>query len=198
MTLTLFLLALAAVFFWAGFMRPPDSWQHRSQAAFVVLLALAGLAGYFAWREARTVGELAELVDPVPEITDVTYVPSAAEVAAISQFLASVPGERRLGTTQGQRRDLAQRTEAAAGEAERRGARQWLLKTALSPDSVAAFYRHAAPRRGWTVETDDAPWLLLARGDERLVLFVTDDFPRPGTKVLYGYAISRSRKPHPP
>jgi len=50
MGLSLFLLALAAVFFWAGFLQPPRFWRYKSRNGFVVMLALAGLAEYFAWR----------------------------------------------------------------------------------------------------------------------------------------------------
>jgi hypothetical protein len=188
MALTLFLLVLAGVFFWAGFRAPRHSWQYRSRGGFVAMLVLAGFTGYFAWREARTIRALAQLIDPVPEITDVTYVPTAAEVAGISQFLATVPGGR-FRTTQEERRDFAERARETAEQAEQHRSDYWLMKTALSPDSVFAFYREAAPRRGWTVETDDAPWLFLSRGAERFVLFVTDDFPRPETKILYALSV---------
>lgn len=188
MALTLFLVVLAGVFFWAGFLARPHSWQHRSRVGFVAMLALALFTGYFAWREARTIRALAELIDPVPEITDVTSVPAGAEVAAISQFLAAVPGGR-FRTTQEERRDFAERARENAEEVEQHRSNHWLLKTALSLDSVFAYYREAAPRRGWTVETDDAPWIFLSRGAERLVLFVTEDLPRPGTEILYGFSV---------
>lgn len=179
MTFTLLLLGLAALSFWAGFVHPPHALQYKSQAGFFVFLLLAGFVGYFAWRESRTVGELAELIDPVPEIIEVTYVPTSAETEAIARFLASVPFDRRLGSTQDERRGLAAR-------AAERETRYWLIKTALAPDSVLAFYRKAASRRSWTTETDEPPWLLLSRAGEALVIFASDDFPRPGTKVVYG------------
>jgi hypothetical protein len=180
MVLTVVLLILASVFFWAGFRSPRRTFQHHSQTGFVVCLALAGFAGYFAIREKRAVGELAALIDPVPEITDVTYVPTSAEGLALSNFLAAVPRTTRIGTTQDERRSLAE-------DMRERQTEYWLLETALAVDSVFAFYRKAATRRGWKVTSDEAPWLLLSRGDDSLFLFVTDDFPRPGVKVLYGF-----------
>jgi len=180
--LAILLLALTAVFFWSGYRAPPHAFQSRSRAGFFICLALTGFAAYFAWRETRTIGELAELIDPVPSITDVTYVPTSAEVETIAQFLAGVPGRGTLGTTQEERRDLAERVSERRTE-------YWIIKTGLGSDSVFEFYRDAAPRRGWTIETDKPPWLLLARGSETLVLFVTDDFPRPETKILYGFSI---------
>ena len=147
----------------------------------MITLGLASFAGYFAWREFRTIADLAELIDPVPEITDVRYVPSTAEVAALSQMLATVPGSGHLGTTQDEREQLAER----AGE---RRTDYWLMLTTLSSDSVLAFYRELAPRRGWTVETDTPPWLTLLQDRGRLVLFVSDEFPRPGSKVLYAFS----------
>ena len=181
MALTAFILVLSAASYWAGFRAAPHPLRHQSRAGVVVFLCLAGFAGYFAWREFRMITDLAELIDPVPEITDVRYVPSTAEVAALSQVLATVPGTARLGTTQEERQQLAER----AGE---RRTDYWLLVTALSSDSVLAFYRQVAPRRGWTVETDTPPWLTLSRDRGRLVLFVSDEFPRPGSKVLYAFS----------
>lgn len=180
MTFTLIILGFAAISFWVGFVHPPHALQYKSQAAFLVFVLLAGFVGYFAWRESRTVAELAELIDPVPEITDVTYVPTSAESEAIARFMASVPYDRRIGYTQDERRGLAER-------AAERTTDYWLIRTALSTDSVLAFYREAASRSGWTTETDEPPWLLLSRADESLVIFASDDFPRPGTKVLYGF-----------
>jgi hypothetical protein len=181
MFLTAFILVLCAAFYWAGFRAAPHPLQYQSQAGFVVTLALSGIAGFFAWREFRTIADLAELIDPVPEITDVTYVPTATEVAAVSQALAAVPGKGRLGTTQEERRQLAER----AGE---RRTDYWLIVTALSSDSVLAFYRERAPRRGWTVESDTPPWLTFSRDSGRLVLFVSDEYPGPGSKVLYAFS----------
>ncbi len=178
MSLTAFILLLSAAFFWAGFRAAPHPLQYQSRAGFVVTLGLAGFAGYFAWREFRTIADLTELIDPVPEIIDVSYLPTSAEVAAVSQALAAVPGTGRLGTTQAERQQLAER----AGE---RQTDYWLVVTALSSDSVLAFYRELAPRRGWTVDTDTPPWLTLSQNTGRLVLFVSDEFPRPGSKVLY-------------
>ena len=178
MALTAFILLLSAAFFWAGFRAVPHPLQYQSRAGFVVTLGLTGFAGYFAWREFRTIADLTELIDPVPEITDVSYVPTSAEVAAVSRALAAVPGTGQFGTTQQGRQELAERT----GE---RRTDYWLVVTALSTDSVIAFYRELAPRRGWTVDTDTPPWLILSQDSVRLTLFVRDEFPRPGSKVLY-------------
>ncbi len=182
MTLALLLFVLAAAFFWAGFRAPPHPIRYLSRAGLFVAVGLAALLGYFAWREARTISDLAKLIDPVPEIIDVTYVPTTAEVTTLSEFLAAVPGKGRFGTTQEERRDLAK-------EMRERRTEYWLLKTALPSDSVFAFYRHAAPRRGWNIEADSPPWLSLSRDAETLVLFVTDDFPRPGIRILYGLSV---------
>jgi hypothetical protein len=184
MTLTAFLLLLSAAFYWAGFRAAPHPLQYRSQAGFVLTLGLASFAGFFAWRESRTIAELAELIDPVPEITGVTYVPSTGDVAAVSQLLAAVPGSSRLGTSQDERRRLADR-------AKDRRTEYWLMRTALSPDSVLGFYRERGPRRGWTVETDTPPWLTLSRDGAPLLLFVSDESPRPGSKVLYAFTPPR-------
>lgn len=181
-SLTFALLTLGGALFWAGFLRPPFVFRHRARVGFFACLVLAGVSGYFALRAKRTVGELAEFIDPVPEITDITYVPTAAETQTLSRFLAAVPGTTRFGSTPSERRDLAERME------ERR-TDYWILKTALPADSVFSFYRDVAPRRGWRIRTDDPPWMLLDRGDDNLVLFVTDDFPRPGIKVLYGLTV---------
>ena len=180
--LLLILLVLASVFFWAGYRAPPHPFQFRSRGGFFVCLALAGLVAYFAWREAHTISELAELIDPVPGITDVTYVPNTAEVTALSQFAAAVPGEGRTGITREERRDLAERASEQRTE-------HWLVTTTLGSDSVFAYYRGAAARKGWTIERDNPPWLYLARGAETLVLFISADSLSPGSRVLYGYSV---------
>ena len=187
MVVAILLLVLTAVFFWAGYRAPPHALQFRSRAGFFICMTLAGFAVYFAWREVRTIGELTEIIDPVPSMTDVTYVPTSAEVAAVAQFLAAVPGRGALGTTQEERRDLAEQVS------ERR-IEYWIIKTDLESDSVFAFYKDTAPRRGWTIETNDPPWLFFARGSETLVLFVTDDFPRPGTRILYGFSMGADER----
>ena len=178
MLLTGSILLLTAAFFWAGFKAPKHPLQYQSQAGFVVTLGLAGFTGYFAWRESRTVAELAEFIDPVPEITDVSYVPTSGEVASLSQALASAPSSDRLGAT------VEGRDQASEGAAKQY-TDYWLLKTSLPPDSVLAFYRRSAPVRGWHVDRDTPPWLFLSRESLRMVLFVSDESPRPGSRVLY-------------
>lgn len=177
---TVVLLVLAAIFFVAGVRSAHDTFRQGSRVGFVACLALALFTGYFALRASRAVRDLAELIDPVPGITDVSYVPTAAEAAAISRFLAAVPAASRFGTTPQERR----RTAEAARD---RRTDYWLVETAVAVDSVFAFYRTTAPRRGWRIELDDPPWLFLSRIDETLFLFVTDDRPR-RAKVLYGFA----------
>ena len=190
MLLTITLLGLTCALFWAGFLTRPHAIQYRSQAGFFVCLALTGLSAYFAWQESGSVAELATLIDPVPEITDVTHVPTSAEVKSIAGFMATIPGKGRGGTTQADRQDLAER-------ASERRTDYWLMKSALQPDAIFAFYREVAPRRGWSIETDDPPWLILGRGSETLVVFVTDDFPRPGTRLLYGHSEGRPLRAQP-
>ena len=181
LSVVILLLVLAAIFFWAGYRASRHPLQYRSRAGFFICLVLAGFAGYFAWQEARTIDELAELIDPVPSITDVTYIPTTAEVAAVSQFIAAVPGRGRAGTTQEERRNLAERVSE-------RGTEYWLINTTLQPDSVFSFYRDTAARRGWTIKSDNPPWLYLARGSETLSLYVTDDSPQSGTRILYRFS----------
>lgn len=180
-SVTVILLVLAAAFFWAGYRAPRHPLQYRSRAGFFICLALAGLVGYFAWRELRTIGELAELIDPVPEIIDVTYVPTTVEAATVSKFMAGVPGRGRAGTTQGERRKLA-------GRLSERRSEYWLINTKLASASVFAFYQDAASRNGWTIETFNPPWLYLARGTEKLVLYVTETSSRSGARVLYEFS----------
>ena len=177
----LLLLVLAALFFWSGYRAPHHPVQYRSRAGLFVCLALAGFVGYFAWQEARSLGELTKLIDPVPGITDVMYVPTSAEVAAVSKFIAAVPGQGRAGTTQEDRRNLAERVSERRSE-------YWLINSTLQYDPVFSFYRDAAARKGWTIESDNPPWLNLARGTEKLTLFVTDDSPPPGTRILYQFS----------
>lgn len=177
----LLLLVLAALFFWAGYRAPRHPLQYRSRAGFFVCLALAGLVGYFAWQEARTLGELAKLIVPVPGITDVMYVPASAEVAAVSKFIAAVPGQGRAGTTREDWRNLAERVSERRGE-------YWLINSTLQYDPVFSFYRDAAARKGWTIESDNPPWLYMSRGSEILTLFVMDDSPPPGTRILYQFS----------
>lgn len=172
------LLVFAAIFFWAGYRAPRHPIQYRSRAGVFICLALASFVGYFTWQEARTIGELAKLIDPVPDITDVTYVPSSADVAAVSQLIAAVPGRGRAGTTQEERRNLAERLSEHRSE-------YWLIHTTLKSDLVFSFYQDADTRRGWAIESDNPPWLYLARGSETLTLYVTDDSPQPGARILY-------------
>jgi len=181
MFLTALILALCTAFFWAGFKAPRHPLRYQSQAGFVVTLCLAGFTGYFDWRESQTLADLADHIDPVPGITDVSYVPTSGEVAALSQVLAAAPSSGRLGATQEERRQLAD-------EARQQHTDYWLVKTALFSDSVLAFYRERGPRRGWTVETDSRPWLILSSESGRLVLFVSDESPRPGSKVMYSFS----------
>jgi len=181
LSVAILLLVLAAIFFSAGYLAPSHPLQYRSRAGFFVCLALAGFVAYFAWREVRTLGELTELIDPVPGITDVTYIPTSTEAEAVSQFMAAVPGRGRLGTTREERRSLAEQVSERRTE-------YWLVNTTLRSDAVFTFYRDAASRKGWRVETDNPPWLYLIRGSGTLVLFVADDVPRPGSRILYGFS----------
>ena len=178
MLLTGSILLLSAAFFWAGFKAPKHPLQYQSQAGFVVALALAGFTGYFAWRESRTVAELAEFLDPVPGITDVSYVPTSDEVATLSQALAPPRSSERPGAIPGG-------PDQPTDETGQQHTDYWLLKTSLPPDSVLVFYRRSAPQRGWTVDRDTPPWLFLSQDSLRMVLFVGDESPRAGSRVLY-------------
>lgn len=179
--LTIFMLVMSALFFWAGYLTPPPRpYQYRLRSAFYIFLALACFSGYFALREAHTIGELAELIEPVADITDVTYIPTSAEVAAISKFMAVAPSGRRMRTTREERRKLSD-------EADTRSSEYWLISTALAPDQVFAFYRKTADLRGWTIVQDNPPWLRLVRDSMTLALYVTDDRPGSGARVLYSF-----------
>ena len=190
MELTILLSVVTAVFYWAGYRGPHHSFQYKSKVGFFFALALTILAAYFTWREARTLSELSELVDPLPSITDViTYVPTSTEVSALSQLLSKVPGEGSLGSDREAHRNLTEQTQNRRTE-------YWIVSTRLRADSVVAFYRKTAPLRGWRIATDSPPWLTLKRDSERLILFVSDDFPRPGSSVLYGFSASSPHKAH--
>ena len=181
MLLTILMLAMSALFFWAGYVAPPPRpHQYRLRGACYIFLALACFSGYFALREARTLTELARLIEPVPEITDVTYIPSSAEVAVISGFTASVPPGRRMHTGSEERR-------RHSDTADNRSTGYWLVRTALEPEEVLAFYRDDANRRGWLIGKDTPPWLHMMRESTSLVLYLTADGAGPGTWVLYGF-----------
>lgn len=173
---------LAAVSFWAGFVAPKHPWQYKSQAGFVVFVGLAIFTGYFAWREHQTVSELALLIDPVPGITDVTYMPNPAEVQAIARAVAVVPGEgpAGLGSTPERRSEFA---ESVRGLEER----FWKLETTLAPQAVADFYRKPEHRSGWSLTTDEPPWLRFEREGQSLTIFVQDAWKSARTKVWYIY-----------
>jgi len=183
MLLTAFLVVLSVVSYWAGFRAPAHPLQYESKFGFVALLGLALFSGYFAWREMSAIAELAKFIDPVPSITDVSYVPTSAEVLAISKFIAAVPVTGPLSASGADRQQLVK-------DAQNRRVEYWVLSTRLSRDSVVAFYREAAPRRGWSLETDASPWLSFSRDLDQLTLFVSDQSPRPGSKVLYAVTVT--------
>lgn len=178
--LLLILLFLAVVMFWAGFLAPAQPRQHRAQVGFFVALALAGMAGYFAWRESRALGELEALVGRLSAVEEVDYVPTAAEVATLTRLLAATPSIGRFATEAGYERALADQA------AERR-TDYWIVKRRLTAESAFALHRREVARRGWTIETDSFPWLLLSRKGDRMLIFASDDWPRPGFTILYAY-----------
>jgi hypothetical protein len=184
MELTLLLAVLATIAFWAGFRAPPHHWQYLSQAAFFGFLALVLFTGYFTWREYRSVSELTRLIEPVPEITGGTYVPTPGEVQTIARGLATVPGRGRFGTTQEQRRELAEDTEQFDD-------RYWSLETPIAAEDVVEFYRDSQNARDWTLVTDEPPFLMLERPGETLTIFVQEDWKSANTKVWYIYSVAR-------
>lgn len=167
--LTLVLAAVAAVFFYFGFLRPYEPIvTFRLRGGSIVMIAAAVFSGYFDWRDARSLGELESLIDPVPEMTEATYVPTASEIRAIAQALAAVPGDGRFGASpQAERRRLA-------GAIEESSTRTWILETTSEPAEIAAFYRDPDHRRGWSLDVDQPPWLMMSRGEERLTLFIRE------------------------
>ena len=168
-----------ALFFYFGFLRPPELHPHRLRTGFAVMLLLTSVSGYFAWREWRSLQELTALIDPIPEISDVVYVATLGEIQAIANMAAAVPGGSRFGATQAERQSFAARLPDDPP-------RYWIpSSTTLTPDEVATFYRDASHRRGWTIETDAPPWIILSRGPEQLMLFARKDWTE--TDVLYIY-----------
>lgn len=176
-TLTATIILLAGLAFWAGFKARPHPLQYQSQAGFLVFTGLAIFTGYFAWREHRSVAELARFLEPLPGVRETTYIPTPGEFSAVARFLAAVPGETRLGTSQEERRKLSD----ASSDYH---TRYWLLETDLMPDSVAVFYRSTATSSGWTVAYSQDRWLKLERQDTSLLIWSTESFPLPGTDVI--------------
>lgn len=172
------LLAFSILFFWAGFRAPPHALQHQSKAGFFLFSALVVFSSYFGFREATALSDLRAVIDPVPNVTDVSYVPSRAEASGISDFIAALPAEGRMGTAEESRRRLAEASKD-------RNTDYWIIKTTLSPDAVVGFYRDAGLRRGWALESESSPFLFLARGSSRLAIFVSDQSPGAGSRVLY-------------
>lgn len=177
--MTILNLALAAVFFWAGFRAAPHPRQHQSKLAFFLFLLLAGFTGYFDWREYRSLGELAAIIEPIPDVTDVDYIPTGAELTAIAAFVEAVPVQGRLSDATG-REGLTERAREIRS-------RYWSLATTMSVEEVAAFYRVPANRAGWELVVDEPPYLRFERGDELLTVFVQSDWTE--TKVWYMYGV---------
>ena len=178
--LTLSAAAGSAALFYAGFLakRLPTGWTYRTRGGFVVMVLLTLFAGYFDWKDYNALKEIAAIIEPVPEITGITRVPSPAELQAVSAALAAVPGRGRFGTTQEQRRELDRETRELR-------ARYWIVETKLSGEEVFEFYRAPEHRSGWTLVSDQPPYLELERGSARLTLFVSESWTT--GKVLYIY-----------
>lgn len=176
------LVAMAGLTFYLGFLSRetarPFFWHYRvsNQAGFIGLLVLIGVAAYFGVRKHHTIEELAALVDPIPRITGVTYVPTEAEVASVLA-MARVVSAATEGTDPG----------AALPASPPGKGRYWLLKTALSEREAVAFYRDEEHHPGWVLSARREGVFVLHRGEERLVVVVGDDWPRPGTRVSYIY-----------
>jgi hypothetical protein len=173
----LFVLAVTAVSFWAGFLARPHAFQHRSRAVFLVGVPLLVFAAYLGWRDSTAVTELTRWIEPVPGIVDVMYVPTAAEAGAVAAIL-DVPLTRRD--------DLDQDAERLRCELSESRTQYWLLTTSIAEDSVIACCRAAAVRGGRALQVDEPPFLLFGRRDARLMIFVAEDSPRPEVRILFG------------
>jgi hypothetical protein len=177
MFLTLLSAALAATFFYYGFVAPGRHARGQLKAGFVIMIAMTMFAGYFAWREFRSVGELAELIEPVPEITDVMYVPTPGEIQGLSSALSAAPALSR--------RSRPEDIDRLAAEAKAMTTRHWSLETRLSVAEVVAFYRDARNRRDWILTRQEPPALILKRNSESMFIWVlaADE----GSSVYYSH-----------
>lgn len=167
---------VAGISLYSGFLyrhHVKQSHRHTWRAVFLAMLFMISLSGYFGVREKRTAGELAGLIDVVPEVTDVSYVPTVAEQQAVDGILTALLVEYQQAAR------LAVPPDTAAEP------RYWLLTTALDPAAAEAFYERDENRRGWQIDAQDRGVFLLSRGDERLIVFIRDAWPRPGTLVIY-------------
>jgi len=183
MLLTLFA-SLAAMLCGAYYLRvrhrPYEAFRDRSIAGALIFGALAVFMGYFTWREARALDEIAAVIAPIPEITDIMRVPSPGEIQAVANTLADVPVKGQFGTSQGERRQLADDLQDLHTQ-------YWQVHTTLSPEGAFEFYRDEASRNDWEIETDKPPFLVLRRTGQRLTLFIQEDWKRADTEVWYVY-----------
>lgn len=196
------LTGVAALTFWIGFLAPPWIADHNNpiveffntyyrvyaQGGFFVMVALIGVAGYFGWREQHTVDDLAVLITPVPEIEAVTYIPSAAELEAMSAGLAVLNEFNRAVPRVGGSRAPEPRLDLEALTRADRTRTYWSVETRLDTTQVMAFYDRPENRVGWQVVDRGKGQLLLRRGPEQLIIFARDDWPRPRVLVAYLYA----------
>ena len=177
--MVLVFLAFAAMSYWAGFKAKPHPAQYKSQAGFFVFIFLALFSSYFALRELSTIDELAEIIDLVPNITDVSYIPSKSEVATISSIVSAATPPHKNEKHQQLDDSLRQRQTD-----------YWLAKSTLPANSVVEFYQHNAQNKGWILEKETLPWMMFSRGMDKLSIYISDDNPGTGSKILYAAELS--------
>jgi hypothetical protein len=156
------------------------SWRPRfyywpSVAVFAVL---AVFTGYFAWRDHDSVRQLKALVD-LPPYDRSVYVPRAAEIRTIARSLpANVPPNFPVTRQQNEqvRNELMSAKDLGTF---------WILETSSSPDSILYFYKNENHRKGWEITEQSRIHFVFRRQSSTLAIFFLDDFPRPGTTIVY-------------
>lgn len=147
----------------------------------VLLLTFSGLTactGYFAWRDYASIRELKHLID-LPPYDSTIYVPRTSEVRTIARLLPSrLPPNYPLsaGESTALKNDLAKAKDYDP---------TWILKTSHTPAFVRDFYQDEKRRKGWTITVDTPVGLILKNQKSVLTIFFTEDFPRPGTSIVY-------------
>jgi hypothetical protein len=149
-----------------------------SVAILASLVLLTGFVGHFAWRNHESIRQLKALVD-LPPYDKSVYVPRGSEIRTIARLLpANVPPNFPLT------RQENERTKNEMESAKDLGT-FWLLETSSRPDSVRDFYEEEQHRQGWEIAEQSPIDVVLKRQNSTLEIFFLDDFPRPGTGIVY-------------
>ena len=172
-------LAFAAMSYWAGFKTKPHPLQHQSQAGFFIFIFLAIFSGYFALSEFSAIDKLAEIIEPVPYISDVSYIPTKSEASTVSSIVSTaIPPHAK---------DAHRQLDDSLRQ---RKTDYWLVKSTLSTNTIIEFYQHNAQNKGWILEKETLPWMMFSRGMDKLSIYISDDNPGTGSKILYAAELS--------